>query len=267
VTTPYLIGRIRAAVALAREHGVDVRYDPGWTGRGRPGFAPAGVVEHCTSDPAVLTTDRMRQVLRDGHGKLSGNAICNAWVRRDDVIEILAAGLAWHAGPGSWRGLSGNPRFWGVEYHRAQSQNLTPAMLDAGAIFTWALCESFDWPPAMVCDHREYAPGRKRDRHGVNGDAWRARIAAGPPTPEEDDPMADYADELTAIALNTRRAAEDAQRQVRLQAALVEAEVARHREALGLEPDPESGAIWSGRIASGTSTLYEAKERLAAVRP
>lgn len=291
MTSAWLIGRTRAAVTLARQHDVDVRYIEGWTSRGRAGFAPRGLVEHCTSDPAVLTTDRMRAILLNGHGSLTGNALCQSWVRRDAVVEVLACGTCWHAGRGVWRGVAGNARLSGVEYHRAQRQQITPQMLDAGAIWTWALTQAFAWPASMVCEHREYAPTRKRDRHGVDGPGWRRRITAGPtpaPAPEPDptswleDLMAAGEKQLADIAAAITRDAEARERQataadahakvasetVAVTRALAATQVANHiarvRDQYGLDPDAHSDGIWGDRVAAGSRTLADAGEALRA---
>ena len=111
--------------------------------------------------------------------------------------------------------------------------------------------------------HSTMDPGRRSDP-GHLFPAGRFFALLADPDPEPEDPMADYADELAAIARNTQLSADDAARQVRLQAALVEAEIGRFRVSLGLADDPASDAIWSSRIAVGSSTLTEAKERLRA---
>lgn len=140
-----------------------------------------------------------------------------------------------------------------------------PADRDLDAL-TWLVRHGMDrgwWDGPITGGHRD-APGARTSCPGTA--LWRhigsinLHVTA---TPE--DPMADYGEELQQIVTNTRQTADDAQRQVRLSAALVEAEVAHIRAGLGLDPDPASDGIWSSRIATGSHTLEDVKERLTSL--
>lgn len=79
---------------------------------------------------------------------------------------------------------------------------------------------------------------------------------------QEEDPLAEYAAELAAIAMNTKRAAEQVERSAHLSHALVAAEVARVRERAGLPIEAASDREWADRIARGAATLDDAVDAL-----
>lgn len=200
-----VIAAYRRAAELARGQGVDVRFHPGWTTRGRDGFDPRVIVEHCTSDPATLTSARMLDLLANGHGALSGNAICNDAVLRDGTVHVIASGLAWHAGESAWDGLSGMNRYGlGTEYQRAATQPLTDRQLEVGRIWTRARMAAFTIPSRRVCEHGECAlpAGRKVDRvlrPGVrmSGAQWRTSLVAPPPPTPPPPPVRPPEDVMT----------------------------------------------------------------------
>lgn len=188
-----VIARILRAVELAEPHlPAGIGFSDGWRDRGRDGFAPRGCVNHTTEDAGPLPWPTLYRILRDGHGQIAGNAICNEAIRHDTGrIVIIAAGTAWHAGAGGWRDLRGNPSVWGREIQRGQGQVLTEVQLRPARVMDWALTEAFGWPPADVCDHHEWAPTRKADRRvrdgvSMSGAVWRASIVAPDPQPEPD---------------------------------------------------------------------------------
>lgn len=196
--------RLAAAAALVADAGVQVTFEDDWRTRGRRGIAPRVHVEHTTEDARPISDARMRQILRDGHGSLSGNPICNAAIlRQGPRLHLVAAGVAWHAGRGSWAGWSGNSRALGTEWQRAQGQALTGDMLEIGALWSAALLEVFAWPPAVVCEHHEWTE-RKSDRRladgrSADGEGWRARLATTDLHPVEDDMLIDIDDGTTTI--------------------------------------------------------------------
>jgi hypothetical protein len=182
---------IRKAIDLARPHLPRGAYfDPGWDRRSRSGvLRPRGIVNHTTEDPRPIPWASLLPILRNGHGSISGGPICNFAINRDEQVVVIAAGVAWHAGAGGWNGLTGNPSVFGTEYQRGQGQVLTTGMLRAGLVLDWALTQVFPIPIPSVCEHHEWAPGRKSDRkhnntRRVSGPDWRRQlreITANPP--------------------------------------------------------------------------------------
>jgi hypothetical protein len=226
-----IVAAYRKAADLARQHGVEVAYRDGWTWRGRDGLTPRIIVEHDTSDPARLPHSRMLDILSDGHGALTGNAICNDAILDDGTVWIIASGVAWHAGSTWWDGLAGlNLWALGTEYQRAQTGSLTDRQLQVGRIWTRARMAAFQIPSRRVCEHAEAATpaGRKIDRSlrpGVrlSGAEWRRTIVA----PLEEDAVAQF----------------------------TPAEAARLRQLVRLldsELDPPAGSRWAQSCAAGS---------------
>jgi hypothetical protein len=178
------IARILRAVELARPYlPSGVSYVDGWRERGRDGLRPRGIINHTTEDARPLSWAQLMPILRDGHGAIAGNSICQFAIRQSDAkVVVIAAGLSWHCGEGGWNRLTNNASMLGTEYQRGQGETLHPAMLEAGLVWDWALTRAFDIPVANICEHREWAPGRKTDRRlnnttQVSGDAWRRDLA------------------------------------------------------------------------------------------
>lgn len=280
-----VIARTLDAVALAEPHlPAGIGFSADWRTNGRSGFNPRGHVNHTTEDARPTAWPNLYRVLRDGHGAISGNAICNSAVRQTARIVVMASGTAWHAGAGSWRGLTGNASVWGTEWQRAQGQTLTPAMLHAGRVWDWALSEAFGWPVANICDHSEWSPGRKADRRGrdgvpMSGAAWRSSIQA-PTSPvppvQEEDIMASI-EELRAVVRDVIRqelyggTRTRLNESVRLDMASVAGAVAAIRREAKLPPSPASDLEHVKRIRNGETTeagedydLREVRTRLEA---
>jgi hypothetical protein len=209
-TRAQAVAAFRVAADLARAQGEKVTFWPGWATRGRDGLQVYVVVEHDTADPAILTRQRILDILANGHGSIAGNAICTDAVMRDGEIVVIASGLAWHAGSSTWRGRTSLNRWsLGTEYHRAGSQSLTDAQMRAGRVWTRARLAAFGLVPADVGEHAEVAlpDGRKGDRSAspgvrVNGAAWRRSLAVPDPEPE---PELTWLEELLTMSTIDRQ--------------------------------------------------------------
>jgi hypothetical protein len=202
-----VIDAYRRAAAIARAQGVRVDFHPGWNVRGRDGLDPKAIVEHDTSDGARLSRTRMLDILSNGHGSMSGNAIANDAVLADGTVVVIASGLAWHAGASAWDGLTSLNRWsLGTEYQRFIGDPLSDSQLRSGRIWTRARMDAFAIPSRRVCEHSETSvpAGRKVDRSvrpgtRLSGADWRRQITTGatppaptpPAPPEEDDDMPD----------------------------------------------------------------------------
>lgn len=210
-TRAQAVAAFRVAADLARAQGETVTFLSGWATRGRDGLQVYVVVEHDTSDPAVVSRARILDILANGHGAIAGNAICTDAVMRDGEIVVVASGMAWHAGSSSWRGRSSLNRWsLGTEYHRAGSQSLTAAQMRAGRVWTRARLVAFGLVPADVGEHAEVAlpAGRKGDRSAspgvrIDGAAWRRSLAVPDPEPE---PEPAWLEELLAMSDADRQA-------------------------------------------------------------
>lgn len=98
------------------------------------------------------------------------------------VVEVcvIACGKANHAGRGHlpWTDTDrGNWYAWGRELHNDGRETWDPFQLEVVAITDAALIRAFGWPTERIADHKTYAPGRKVDRHSIDINAWRQRVA------------------------------------------------------------------------------------------
>lgn len=168
------------AAALLAERGIPVERYPGYRTRGKSRLRPQVHVEHDTADPEPLSRRRMLDLLANGHGSLR-NALCTwAVPRKRPAAVLIAARTAWHAGRGSWDGVSGNSRATGTEIQRAQGQTVTAEQWEIAAEITRVEIEVFGpLEVVRVCTHNEWTP-RKTDPQGLSGATWRDRLTRTP---------------------------------------------------------------------------------------
>jgi hypothetical protein len=105
--------------------------------------------------------------------------LCHVLLGRDNVAYVIAAGKANHAGPGSWRGLSGNSSVFGleVEHVGTTAEPLSGERRESMVQIHAAFAEGrFD--ASWVCQHYEWTT-RKIDfvRALLDPDRFRADIA------------------------------------------------------------------------------------------
>lgn len=175
---------------LVEQDGWPVEFVPGWRTRGRGPVVPRTVVNHWTAGPREGDHPSLRVVTYGRKGLR--NALCNTYSSRRPKLYIVAARTAWHAGRGSWHGVSGNSPALGHEAENSGSGEWTAAHLDLIASLDRAQTAVFGFGVHMVCDHFEWT-SRKIDRNDVGGPPWRERIRARP-QPEEDE-LAELSDE------------------------------------------------------------------------
>jgi hypothetical protein len=95
--------------------GVQVVEIYGWQSHGRDyaTFNPYGSVNHHTAGPRVGIAPSLG-ICINGRSGLPG-PLCNVHQQRNDVVNVVAAGVANHAGRGGWQGMSGNQSVFGLE--------------------------------------------------------------------------------------------------------------------------------------------------------
>lgn len=187
---------------VLRHFGVKVVEDPGWKLWGMGDFgAIFGVVAHHTGANNT-STDFIR------YNPMLGDALSSQiHLSRSGVATLVGAGIAWHAGEGSYPGIArdgANQVTIGIE---AQSDGTSPwpdAELDAYHRICAAICWYLGLPAGRVISHYEWAgpaqgkwdPGAGNGRSGVPMDMGPFRdrvqqlIDAGPHTPQEGPLMA-----------------------------------------------------------------------------
>jgi hypothetical protein len=205
-----VVRRVEEAARIAGpQMPAGIVFAAGWKTNGQAGFNPRGLVNHTTEDSGAIGWANLLPVLQNGWGSLSGNPLYNSATRHDTGrVVVLSSGVAWHAGAGGWRGLSGNASVWGHAEQRGRGQQLTDVQLEASRVWNRALVEVFRFPVDNVCEHSEWAPGRKADRllrDGVrlSGPLWRRSLQA-PPVEEADMPLTDADVSKVADAVRSR---------------------------------------------------------------
>lgn len=161
--------------------GLKVSEVPGWHSRGRRDMPrPRGVMCHhtATKDPRNMPT---LNTLIHGRSDLSG-PLAQLGLARDGTYFIIAAGVANHAGPGRWRGItSGGSSFIGIEAENSglPSDPWPAVQMDAYARGAAAILTKLGASADMCCGHKEYRLplGTKPDPSFDMND-FRARVAA-----------------------------------------------------------------------------------------
>lgn len=195
---------------ILRKAGLTVVEEPGWRTRGHPGtFAPVGGVWHHTGGLNALGV-----VMTTGRPDLAP-PLCNLYLDREGVWHVVAAGLAYHAGPGSAKVLadlrvgiapkgfavdlklvddgSANGFTVGVEVEAKGDGSSYPiGQVRALVVGSAALCRELGWTANHWVHHREWT-ARKVDMDLASTLDLRALVAAelAPPastgTTEGDD--------------------------------------------------------------------------------
>lgn len=161
----------------ARESGLPVTLVDGWAARGGVDFRPEVVVAHHTANPGRGDYPSL-SLVRDGREGLPG-PLSQLGLGRSGTVYVIAAGRANHAGPGSWRGVSGNTKAIGIEAESAGTRDdWTAAQRDAYPRLVAALLRRMGRDAGWLCGHKEWAPSRKIDPAYWNMDQFRTEVAA-----------------------------------------------------------------------------------------
>ena len=160
-----------------RSTGLKVVEVAGWQTRGSENFNPKGSVDHHTAGPAMGNAPSLN-ICINGRAGLPG-PLCNVLVGRDNTCYVIAAGRANHAGLGGWKGLSGNSSVFGVERENVGtgSEPWRPDQTDTAARIHAALISAHGGDANLVCEHKEWAPTRKIDAFGIDGNQMRILVA------------------------------------------------------------------------------------------
>ncbi len=176
-----------------RARGLQVVEVEGWQTRGREfPLRPDICIRHWTAGPTTGRTPSLR-VVTNGRIDLRG-PLAQIYQSRetdgDDVIFVIASGVANHAGRGRWAGVSGNSKSMGLEIEWSgpdetfSDRRKLVSELAMAALMDCALGTNTN----DACEHREYAlpPGRKIDTN-LDGDELRRRMAELRDIPDDDD--------------------------------------------------------------------------------
>jgi peptidoglycan hydrolase-like protein with peptidoglycan-binding domain len=167
---------------VLRGAGLKVAEQPGWTDRGRgPMGTVRGVICHHTvggptgNMPSLGVLTRGRKLDKGGylHGPLA-----QLGLGRDGTYYVIAAGRANHAGEGSWKGISGNSSFIGIEAENSGGvgDRWPEVQMDAYCRGVAAILRKVGADVEMCCGHKEYAPRRKPNDPRFDMNVFRDRV-------------------------------------------------------------------------------------------
>lgn len=193
------MGRVLWLADVLRDAGLTVVENPGWKQRGTEGLSPLYQLFHHTASSPRGGLHPSRNVVVNGRRDLAG-PLCNVLVWRDGTCEVIASGVANHAGRGA--PLSNRSSVgWECE-NSGVGEPWPEQQLDAIARGMAAVCRHTDRPVSAIYGHKESAlpKGRKIDPTGIDMDSWRSRVDAL--LSEEDDDMTpEQAEQLKRIEL------------------------------------------------------------------
>ncbi|HKP35361.1 MAG TPA: N-acetylmuramoyl-L-alanine amidase [Pyrinomonadaceae bacterium] len=170
---------------VLKNAGLKVSPVAGWETRGLGNVGDIfGIICHHTGvrNPNKLNMPTLKS-LRDGRKAEPGLAalpgpLAQLGLGRDGTYYIIAAGRAAHAGKGSYKGVSGNLRFIGIEAENFGNQAVDPwpaIQLEAYQRGVAAILKFLGKDSSFCCGHKEYAPGRKSDPN-LNMNDFRAAV-------------------------------------------------------------------------------------------
>ena len=203
---------------VVRTSGLHVIEVDGWQTRTEAHYpsgmgSPRGVVCHHTGSVGAAGDYPTLNTIIHGRVDLPG-PLAQLGLGRSGTVYVIAAGLCYHAGDGSWPGLRGNWDCIGIEAEsEGYGRDWTPEQRDAYPRLCAALCDGYAIDAALVIAHREWAPQRKVDPTGIDMTQLRATVSdllAGHSgeggdhdpldPPEEDDMTPDQAKQLATVA-------------------------------------------------------------------
>lgn len=162
---------------VLRAFGLKVWEDPGWRTRGHGDFNQIqGVIAHHTAGGG--SNDWL--VVRDGRTGLAG-PLSQLVLEKDGTYRVVAAGVAWHAGSGSWRNWPKNNANWTTIGIEAVSKGTPPydwtaAQLDAYVRGVGAILWYLGLDANSVAAHREYSSEGKIDPAGIDMGWFRSEV-------------------------------------------------------------------------------------------
>jgi hypothetical protein len=158
---------------VLRAEGLTVVEIDGWQTRGHGDMGIIqGALLHHTAERIDSDTKPVLKILTEGRPASPGvkplsGPLCHLALGQDGVHYVIAAGLAYHAGPGSWHGVvEGNKHFIGTEAENNGLGEIWPEIqMDAFARGQAAIARYCKFGSIMVAGHKEYALplGRKID--------------------------------------------------------------------------------------------------------
>lgn len=156
---------------------IDVVEVDGWRTRGRAWpKRPTLAIGHHTANPNMGWAPSLGICTngRGGPNPVPG-PLCNGLLSRIRsgryTVFVVAAGVANHAGKGGYAGLTGNSSAWGLEI---ENNGTTEAWTELDEqVAACVLAAMLDGSGHIALEHKDWAPGRKSDRHHIDGNRTR----------------------------------------------------------------------------------------------
>ncbi|WP_232850564.1 peptidoglycan recognition protein family protein [Nocardia acididurans] len=163
---------------VLRDAGLRVLEHDGWRDRGHGDFADIrGVLCHHTAGGGRNDW----RIVQNGRPDLPG-PLAQLVLEKDGTYRVIAAGVCWHAGRGSWPGWPTNNANYhtiGIEaVSRGDGSDWTPAQLDAYKRGCAAILRRIGRTASDCVAHREYSHEGKIDPAGIDMDEFRAEVQA-----------------------------------------------------------------------------------------
>lgn len=170
---------------VLRDAGLTVIEVPNWQNKGHGDEGKVlGVLCHHTCGPLHGDLPDLN-VLIDGRPDLGG-PLCNLGLGRSGHYWMIAAGKGYHAGRGSWQGVTdGNAHFIGIEaenvgtsHHGVPDEPWSDVVMDAYRRGVAAILKHVGAAPIMCAGHKEYAlPRGRKDDPNFDMDKFRSDVA------------------------------------------------------------------------------------------
>lgn len=189
---------------LLRAFGVPVKEFDSWRDRGQGDFYQIwGIAVHHTgsnnASPASIAF---------GHAGLSG-LLSQIHLDREGTATVVGAGIAWHAGVGSWPGIqtnNANAVTIGIEANSDGVSPWPPFMLDVYHRICAAICWYLGHSSLRTIGHKEWAKVQgKWDPGGIDMNQFRAKVQYyidNPPfmpKPEEGEDMGFWDEQVPSM--------------------------------------------------------------------
>ena len=175
----------RDLLPALKDWGLNVIEVNGWQTRGSATFNPGGSVNHHTAGSTNGHIPSLN-ILVNGRSGLPG-PLCNVGQSRSsnytgsklDDVYLIAAGRANHAGRGGWRNLVGNSSVFGLEIEHCgylDREGFSERRQETAYRVHAAMAQVGGYSHEYVCQHKEWAPSRKIDFVGANGNNFRYAV-------------------------------------------------------------------------------------------
>lgn len=161
---------------VLRAAGLDVFETEGWATKGKDVMNPKVLVAHHTATGPNWSDLALDRLLRVGRTDLPG-PLCHIHLTRTGQCRLIAAGMANHAGKGSWKGYTGNAIAVGIEAANDGLGEYWPqAQITAYDRASAAILKHIGRDSTYLAGHREWAPFRKVDPTGIAMPAMRTKV-------------------------------------------------------------------------------------------